>query len=108
MWLSISPGMTVRPLRSIRLVSGPASLAISCARADRHDAIAADGDRLRDREAIVDGDDLAVREHQVRGRAGRRALRLSGRAQDLKCAGGRTQRNRNRTGRSPSCHKPRS
>ena len=34
-------------------------------RADRDDAIAFDGDRLRDGEALVDGDDLAVRENQV-------------------------------------------
>ena len=31
-------------------------------RADRHDPIGADRHRLRDREAIVDGDDLAIRQ----------------------------------------------
>src|SRR4029079_7058332 len=34
--------------------------------ADRHDAIAANGDRARDAEVAVDGNDLAVVEHQVR------------------------------------------
>ena len=41
-WLSIRPGMTVRPLRSITRVSaGPASLSMSALRADRDDALAA-------------------------------------------------------------------
>jgi hypothetical protein len=36
--------------------------------ADGDDAIASDGDRLRDREAVVDGDDLTVGENDVGGR----------------------------------------
>jgi len=34
-------------------------------RADRYDPIASDGDRLRDREGGIDGDDLGVLENQI-------------------------------------------
>jgi len=37
--------------------------------ADRDDAIAFDGDRLRDRELVVNRDDLAVGENQIGGPA---------------------------------------
>src|SRR5262245_42596920 len=37
--------------------------------ADRHDTVATHSDRLRDREPLVDGDDLAVRQDQI-GRRG--------------------------------------
>ena len=105
MWLSISPGMTALPPQvDPSWCSAPRAgrspgwcRPPRCGRPDRH--------RLRDREAIVDGDDLPVRQHQIGSRAGRRVLRG---ARRLKCAGGHTQRNRDRTSRSLSCHRPRS
>ena len=66
MWLSISPGVTARPRRSIRLRARPREPADLLVGADRHDAVAADRHRLRDREALVDRDDLPVGQHQVR------------------------------------------
>ena len=53
--------------------------------ADRDDAVAAHGHGLRDRELVVNGDDLSVRQDRVRGRACRAgALRGGGRL--LLCA----------------------
>ena len=60
----MSPGVTARPRRSIRRVAGPASCVDLLVGADRDDALALDGDRLRDREPLVDGDDLAVGEDE--------------------------------------------
>jgi len=48
--------------------SGPGQLRHLLGGADRDHAIALDGDRLRDRELLVGGDDLAVGENQVGGR----------------------------------------
>ncbi len=36
--------------------------------ADRYDAVALNRHRLRDRKALIDGDDFAVREDQIRRR----------------------------------------
>ena len=47
--------------------------------ADRDDALALDRKRLGDREAVVDGDDLAVEEHGVRRRLRRRGVAPGGR-----------------------------
>ena len=57
--------MTVRPARSMvarRRSLEPLDLGIA---ADLDDALAADGQRLRDGEAVVDGDDLAVDQHGI-------------------------------------------
>ena len=64
MWLSIRPGMTVRPPG--RSASFRRRERQSPDWADRHDAIALDGHGLSDREAIVDGDNLPVGEDQIR------------------------------------------
>ena len=75
--------------------------------ADRHDAVAADRHRLRDREAIVDRDDLPVRQDQIGWprrslwrRPGRRLLRADQRAR----AGNREQRTDGRDVRGQACH----
>ena len=77
MWLSMSPGITVRPRRSMRRVAGPGQRATISCRADAQDPVAPDRHRLGDREALVHRDDLAVGQDDVgaaRAR-GRRFLR---------------------------------
>ena len=75
-WLSIRPGITARPFRSIIRVAGSGDGLHLIVVADGHDPIADDRDRLVNREAAIDGDDLAVEEHEI-GR--RRARQESGR-----------------------------
>ena len=48
--------------------TGAGELCDLLAGSDRDDAIAFDGDSLSDREALVDGDDLAVGEEEIRCR----------------------------------------
>ena len=64
--MSIKPGMTARPFRSIfsGVRSGePADVLI---RAGGYDAVASDRDRLRNGKPVVDRDDLPVRKNQIR------------------------------------------
>ena len=106
-WLSISPGMAVRPLRSIVLVPGPASLAISWVEptATMRSPLTATAWAIVKRSSTV----TILPFENTRSAAVPAAESCAGgRAQHLKCAGGHTQRNRDRTSRSLSCHRPRS
>ena len=100
MWLSISPGMTALPRRSIRLVLGPASRAISWLVPTADDAVAADGHRLRDREALVDRDDFPVRQDQI----GRRLRGWLARASSLPRRRTRATHRRPRCFVGQACH----
>ena len=67
MWLSIKPG-DHRPSPQIDAPRArPRQARNLLVRADGDDTLAPDRYGLRDREAIVDGDDLAVREDEIRG-----------------------------------------
>ncbi len=60
----MKPGITSCPPASMTWVPVPTYRLISSLAADRDDAIAGDGDRLRLGLARLDGDDLAVRQRR--------------------------------------------
>ena len=85
-WPSMKPGMASCPCTSITCVLRP-DVALDVGRgAERRDPIAGDGDRLRFRHGVVDGDDAAVGQDEVGGRrlracAAARAAPAAGRPQ---------------------------
>src|SRR4051812_13187650 len=77
-WLSISPGITVRRLRSTTRVAGPLSFSIFGGTANGDDALAFDRKRLGDSEAIVNGDDPAIEKHDIHSRLRQRGVAPGG------------------------------
>ena len=63
----MSPGITLRPRRSIAARRGAGQAVDVLVRADGHNLAAANGDGLRNGEALVDRDDLAVGENEIGG-----------------------------------------